>query len=449
MARGRLLSVLRHCLLHTISFLGVATIVAALLPAEPVFALPEQAEHVLVRVNGEPITESDLDTALGSSYLSLTNVETKQKIAAAALEKIIRDKIIEQDALSSRFVNSDSINAQARKLKTQLVISSYLDSLLAKPPFPSDTDIDTFAKEHPDLLSGRKEFHYTDVVLGFVDQNTSDTIDNQMDTVRRQYEGQRVQRDAFLVWLNAKGIKHLAEDFVQPTEQIEETRYNVLKNILSMEATKPFLDADSRLHVFFLLGAYPDPVTLDRVRGVLSRALLMRSRAKALDERIDQLVAQAKIEKVGEVSTAEAEPASAAQSIGQLGRRQKAWAAFIVALLLFSPVVSFFVLRRVWGEDPGAQPSTFRNVQRFATTLTIGLTSIWLVLPGVLLLVYKAPLAQSSGYRLPLLGGVMAGALGAFVWSQIRFARSRVLPGLALEVALSAILAAVIPYVII
>jgi hypothetical protein len=166
-----------------------------------------------------------------------------------------------------------------------------------------------------------------------------------------------------------------------------------------------------------------------------------------LDDRTDQLVAQAKIERTGQISSAEAEPVAPVASVSHLGRRQKAWAALSAALLLFAPLATFFVLRQVWTEDRLAQVSALARTKQFATTIVVGVMSIWLVLPSVLLLIHKAPLAQGSEYRLPVLGGLMAGALGAFVWSQIKFTQSRVLPGLVLEVLLSGILLAAIPYV--
>ena len=92
--------------------LMVSIVLATFALLSPSFAQTENAAKVLVRVNGEPITEADLDSVLGPSFHSLTDAETKQRVAAAGLKKLIRDKVIEQDAISSRFVNDADINAK-------------------------------------------------------------------------------------------------------------------------------------------------------------------------------------------------------------------------------------------------------------------------------------------------------------------------------------------------
>ncbi|MEB0165344.1 hypothetical protein QN360_20810, partial [Glaciimonas sp. CA11.2] len=107
----------------------------------------EMMSKTLVTVNGDAITARQLDAEVRFQNPIVRN---------QALEILINRKLLLTEALRQKTDRNPEVIDFIERLKTQVIVQTYLDFIGVKAAKPSNSEIDTYFKLHPELFAHRK-----------------------------------------------------------------------------------------------------------------------------------------------------------------------------------------------------------------------------------------------------------------------------------------------------
>ena len=109
---------------------------------------------VLATVNGQPITDADVDAMIQSLAQRGQRV-TSQEERRAVLEQVINQKLLHLDAVRNLYEREPAFKAQLAQLKDSLLVSYALEKAFENIRV-SDADVKKYYEEHPDQFAGEE-----------------------------------------------------------------------------------------------------------------------------------------------------------------------------------------------------------------------------------------------------------------------------------------------------
>lgn len=239
------------------------------------------------KINGQIIFAEDINNALSSVLPSISDQKQKDVIIKRFLDEVIDQELVIQDAEKTSLSQQQDIKARIKNATRAAEANVYLNARKYSGVAVSAYDIDEFAKNHPEYLSGRRYFHY--IQLQISPAKTS------LDDVKKVYNEGGITK--LVTWLRANDIGYSMFDGWLATEQITSasTREKLLK-LKDNESVITEADESKQIEVLRLLQSQPAPVSLDEARLNIGRVLTNRNLQDAQKSYVHGLRSTADIE---------------------------------------------------------------------------------------------------------------------------------------------------------
>lgn len=257
--------------------IGLALTVSAC-GGEPASTEPGQS---LVRVNGEEITVMQLNDELSRARVQPEQLEQATK---QLLESMIDMQLMVGVAQQDKLDRSPNVMRAMERAKKQIIAQSYMQTILSQLEHPTDTEINQFYDEHPELFKQRKKF--TLAFLRFPTNRVNEEL-------RKAVQSAKSLSD-LAQWLDKQNIPYLRDELVRTAMELSPQLNARLEKATIGEM---FLMDENTNNLFVLIkNIEVDPVTVEAVKSQISTHLLnIRRREKAQAE-ISRLRAAANIE---------------------------------------------------------------------------------------------------------------------------------------------------------
>lgn len=239
---------------------------------------------IVAKVGGVAISEAELNHAVSRlGKLSETDVTQAR---GKMLETLINQHLISHAAKSARLDNEPGVVLAVQQAQRQVLVGAYIERLFKDLAKPSDTEINDYFTQHPELFSARKVYRIHELHLQMASERRSE-VEAQLKQSRNLA--------GFADWLKAQGIEGIAGKMVKPAEQIPAAILAQLKDMkdgqVTVLATEP-----ERIIVLQLQGSQAQPVTLEQAKEAIERVLMTEKRKTLLEAEIKKLRSSGKIE---------------------------------------------------------------------------------------------------------------------------------------------------------
>lgn len=239
---------------------------------------------LVAKVGGEVISEAELNHAM--SRLEALGSDESAQVRGKVLEAIIDQHLISNAARSIQLDKEPQIALALAHAQRQVLAEAYMARMLKDVAKPSDTEINNYYAQHPELFSARRIYRIQEIELI--------TASTRVPEVESQLKQSRNLTD-FVAWLKAQGINNKAGLVIKPAEQIPVPILAQLKEMGDGQVTVLATGAE-RITVLQLLASQAQPVSLDQARGAIERVIQTRGRKDLLDAEVKKLRSSEKIE---------------------------------------------------------------------------------------------------------------------------------------------------------
>ena len=180
--------------MRTKSGLAVATLTIALLTSACNPFEKKPGGQVVAVVNGEEITQQDLNAELGN--VQIPPGVDRSKILAQVLQRIVDRKLLVQRAKEQGLDKSSDYLTQLRRMQDELAISLLSSNAAKAIPLPDQTAITGFIASHPAAFGERKRYELDQISIP---QSTDRAILKQLEPIHNI--------DQVAALLTAAGVK--------------------------------------------------------------------------------------------------------------------------------------------------------------------------------------------------------------------------------------------------
>lgn len=259
---------------------------------------------IVAKVGGVAISEIELNHAV-SRLGKLSETDTTQA-RGKMLEALIDQHLISHAARSVQLDKEAGVALAVQQAQRQVLVEAYIERLFKGMAKPSDTEINEYYTQHPELFSTRKIYRIQEFQLQTASGRRSE-IEAQLKQTRNLA--------GFADWLKAQGIDGIAGKVVLPAEQIPAAILAQLKDMkdgqVTVLATEP-----ERIIVLQLQGSQAQPVTPEQAKETIERVLITQKRKSLLEAEIKKLRSSGKIEYASDFVPKG--PASLAEKMSEL-----------------------------------------------------------------------------------------------------------------------------------
>jgi peptidyl-prolyl cis-trans isomerase C len=257
-------------------------ILLAAVMAVAISACNKKAEGQTVAVvNNEEVTASELNALLSNSN-SAAGSDTKAA-RAAALQNLIDEKLLVQQARSDGLDKSPEFLNQQRRMNDELLIKMLVSRKLNTSQLPSADTINGYEAAHPGMFANR-EILTLQQVLYALPKNPA--VTSQIAAAKTIDEIAQV--------LTSNGIQ-----FTKNTRKIDTAIFpqGIYAQIMALKAGEPFVaPGGDRAVASVIVARDPAPITGDAARQVALNAMRRDDTQQILQDRVKSLRATAKIQ---------------------------------------------------------------------------------------------------------------------------------------------------------
>lgn len=257
----------------------------------------EKTSQVMVKVNSEEITVSQVNAALvGLPYIpGKTMDEAKKEV----LENLIIQKLAVQQALKMKMDRTPKVMQTIETAKNTILARAYMDPIVSGVPKPTPLEIHKYYVDHPELFSNRQVFTLRELEMA----KKPDLAASIRDKV-----GKGESLEVIATWLKEKDIPSAIQTGVKPAEQIP---LELLTRISKLPAHQLLvIELVDSISVLQVVSARTEPVEESVASAAIQEYMLNARKKEALEKEMKVLKAAAKIEYV---SQPEAKPVAAAK----------------------------------------------------------------------------------------------------------------------------------------
>ena len=353
-------------------------------PVAPATVPSTKAKSVVVaRVNGEEITEEQLNSEAAPNLQGVTDPQQIAQIKAAVLNDMINQAVVLQVANKAGLANTPEAQLQIDQLRKKALFGYYINNQIGSMPQVKEQAVDDFIRKHPELIDQHKTYHYQQIIFPAGEKDHVVAIQGI------------VQRDGNMVdiksYLKTNKIASVSTNLWRGSEQISPA---TLADLTPMKAgqIKVMLTPDRKnIQVLKLVDVYPDPITLEEARIPIVRGVQLDARDKMVKDLLSGLRSRADIEisdpKVAkEVSRVIAQSATAAPATLR-SKISTAWYFALMALIPAAAILFYKTNKPVPVEKSVHDLANFSAEPLFKVTLHtlripfLLILSIWLLAP--------------------------------------------------------------------
>jgi EpsD family peptidyl-prolyl cis-trans isomerase len=232
-------------------------------------------------VNNEEITAADLNAELSSENVSTTG--TPKDVRAAALQRLIARRLLEQQARKDGIDKSPEFLNQERRMTENLLINMLVSRQLNTAQVPSPEQVTQYEAGHPEIF--KHEIWTLDQVIYPLPKDPA--LKAKLDAAKSQ--------DDVIKALTAAGVQ-----FTKATKQIDTAVFPhaAYMQIIGLKPGEPFIVPGPGKAVSSVITARQPGAVIpdDRARQLALNGMRREQADKFLEDRLKSLKASAKIE---------------------------------------------------------------------------------------------------------------------------------------------------------
>lgn len=267
---------------------------AALLAAFALAACSEAekpASQVAARVNSSEISIHQVNLAL--RRIPGIPPEDVAVVKRRVLDELVDQELAVQGAVAAKLDRNPDVLQSIDAARREILARAFMDQVSAGATPPTDAEIATYYRQHPELFTERKIYHLHEVTLP--------SSPELLGVVRKQVAMGRSAAE-LQAWLKSRQAKVIGHTAVKPAEKVE---MEILPRLAAMKSGQTSLfETPAGPTVITVLATFAEPMPEDEAKPLIER-FLRRERSEALEkETARQLRTKANVEYLGEFKDA-------------------------------------------------------------------------------------------------------------------------------------------------
>jgi EpsD family peptidyl-prolyl cis-trans isomerase len=246
--------------------------------------------QVVAKVNDAELSVHQLNFSLQG--IQETTPEQMAKFRKAALERLVEQEVIVQDAIDKKLDRDPTVRNQLDAARREILVRNHLQKIGASVAVPPDDLIAKFYVDHPELFRERQVYQFTEVVLPRVPANWPE--------IQKALEPAKTMAEV-LEELRKKGISlPVAQNIVRGAEDLPQ---DMLKNFAKIKDGEVVIYPRPPAIVIGQIVARRT-VAIDEVKAkpAIVKFLTSKSQGEMVQSQVRKLMDTAKIAYVGEFS---------------------------------------------------------------------------------------------------------------------------------------------------
>ena len=244
--------------------------------------------RVVATVNGQEITVADINVITAQSLRGVTDPNAIARVKYQALNDVINSYLASAEFNADAASQNPENIKQLEHLKRQVLMNFYLSTKVADIPKPDQRQIEDYLQKHPELYSARQTFHFSEMLI---DASQLVRLDQVQDLVNQDPSLKKLA-----VWLDEHHIPYVSDTYWKSTDQLNlgaaATFKGLKKNTISVEESSDH----KGIVVIKLYDSYPDPVTQEKARAILSAGVQEEMRNRVASDLLAKLRSKADIQ---------------------------------------------------------------------------------------------------------------------------------------------------------
>jgi EpsD family peptidyl-prolyl cis-trans isomerase len=272
------------------------------------------ASQVVARVNSEEITVHEINYLLAR----IPNVTQENAMHAKRLilGELVDQELARQEAIKDKLDRTPDVLQALEFAKAKVLARSYLRTIAAAQPRPTDAEVKRYYSEHPELFAQRRIFNLDEIVFS-ADEGLAGQLRTETAKARSLHD--------IAIWLRGRGIKFTENRAVRVAEQVP---LEVLSTLQAMRdgEIKIVQAKEGRYHLVQVVQTKRVPVDEASATPRIREFLFNRRASAAVAANLERLKKRSKIEYFGEFAAGaeagESEGRGATRSAGESQRSE-------------------------------------------------------------------------------------------------------------------------------
>lgn len=268
------------------------------------------ATQVAAKVGSEEISVHQINQALSSMNTGGASPEVVQAMSRDVLEKLIDQQLAVNEATDAKLHRAPEVIAQIEAAKRDILARAYLQQVTSGLSKPTEAEVKAYYTEHPQLFADRHIYNVQEIVAKPV-PGVAELLESLSNS------GKSITDIAAA--LKEKNMPFKGGSATRSAEQIP---LDLLPKVASLKDGQAIVRAASdNVTMLRVMSSQPAPMAEATALPVIERFLFNQRASEAVNARIKDLRAKAKITYMGEFAApaASAQPAAPAAAEASAG----------------------------------------------------------------------------------------------------------------------------------
>lgn len=245
--------------------------------------------QVVAIVNGDEITIHQVNFQL--SRMGQMNEAQAKAESKKVLTRLIEMQLLKQQAIDQKLDKNPVLLQALEASKDQMLAQAYLETMMAKVPKPSNSDVDGFYKSHPELFENRRVFRLQEIVVN-LDQSKFAEVEASIKNIKGISE--------IAAWLKEKKYPFNANAAVKEAETLPSDMLKKLQALKDGEML--ILPTGGALHIINLAASQTVPIARIKATPIIEQYFMNQNKTNLAKKEMTALNEKAKIEFIGSFS---------------------------------------------------------------------------------------------------------------------------------------------------
>lgn len=245
--------------------------------------------QVVAIVNGDEITIHQVNFQL--SRMGQLNEAQAKAESKKVLTRLIELQLLKQQAVDQKLDKNPALLQALEASKDQMLAQAYLETMMAKAPKPSNSDIDEFYKSHSELFENRRVFRLQEIVVN-LDQSKLSEVEASIKNIKGISE--------IAAWLKEKKYPFSANAAVKEAETLPSDMLKKLQVLKDGEML--ILTTVGALHIINLAASQTVPISRTKATPMIEQYFMNQNKTNLAKKEMTALNEKAKIEFIGSFS---------------------------------------------------------------------------------------------------------------------------------------------------
>jgi EpsD family peptidyl-prolyl cis-trans isomerase len=244
--------------------------------------------QIVAKVNDAELSVHQLNFSLQG--LQEPNPERLARLRKAALDRLVEQEVIVQDAIKKKLDRDPAVRNQLDAAQREILVRNHLQNLGVSLSVPSDDLVSKFYVDHPELFKERQIYQFAEFVFPRVPANWPD-IEKALAPAKTMQE--------VLIELRKKGINlPLTQNVIRAAEDLPQNRVKDFANFKDGEVV--IYARSPELVIGQILARKLVPIDEAQAKPAIVKYLLSQSKGDLVQSQVRKLMDTAKVSYVGE-----------------------------------------------------------------------------------------------------------------------------------------------------